>query len=199
MSVYDDAADLYDEVEAEAENDESENECDDVCDNCMSSGVCVSQTCPKCSATMCGDCAEHCNDAQEGLCSHCFAEEHGEAIALTLSALGVGAPMVMTGDGPIDNPSEIAAWERHQAECRAYDAQWPQHCKHCGGWGVVRLIDSVPYGSTSVTLESDEVCEHCRGSERPTCPRCGCMTLPQDGELCAECHWNVGDAGRPKW
>ena len=50
---------------------EDDDEADgDVCDNCMLSGVAVSQTCP-CGRTLCADCAEE----NDGLCSDCAAED----------------------------------------------------------------------------------------------------------------------------
>lgn len=61
--------DLTDEFDAAlaAALDTEDGEGDDMCDNCYTSGVAVSQTCPICGRTLCADCAAE-NDGRCGEC-----------------------------------------------------------------------------------------------------------------------------------
>ena len=60
----DHADDLEDDDEGE------DSDADDVCDNCHTAGVPISQTCPECGRTLCADCAAE----DDGLCGACAAE-----------------------------------------------------------------------------------------------------------------------------
>lgn len=71
---------------------------------------------------------------------------------------------------------------KHTEECLArltamqsarnkFEAKFPNFCRKCEATGWRRNVDSVPYGSTNVSMESVEMCESCIGSSK--CPRCG--------------------------
>jgi len=51
-----------------------------------------------------------------------------------------------------------------------FEMEFPNFCRACGATGWQTCRDSVPYGSTNVTMESSELCEHCIGLN--CCPRC---------------------------
>jgi hypothetical protein len=71
--------------------------------------------------------------------------------------------------------------------------KWPNACKLCCGTGYMEVFDSVPYGSTSVSMSSDEVCE-CLGGDK--CPRCNTELEWQDEEeeisVCPACKATFG-------
>ena len=45
-------------------------------------------------------------------------------------------------------------------------------CDKCNGTGWLKVYDSVPYGSTNVSMESAEMCD-CL--DRGECPKCGAV------------------------
>jgi DNA-directed RNA polymerase subunit RPC12/RpoP len=59
-----------DDGDARPEDDEDNEAGDDVCDNCHTAGVPISQTCPECGRTLCANCAAE----DDGLCGACAAE-----------------------------------------------------------------------------------------------------------------------------
>ena len=65
--------DLDDEDTDEFDEALDEEEGDDCCDNCMTSGIACSQTCPDCGKTLCAECAAD----NEGRCSECASNTDG--------------------------------------------------------------------------------------------------------------------------
>jgi|WetSurMetagenome_2_1015567.scaffolds.fasta_scaffold24176_2 hypothetical protein len=65
--------DLDDEDTDEFDEALDEEEGDDCCDNCMTSGIACPQTCPDCGKTLCAACAAD----NEGRCSECSSSADG--------------------------------------------------------------------------------------------------------------------------
>lgn len=65
--------DIDDEDTDEFDEALDEEEGDDCCDNCMTSGIACSQTCPDCGKTLCAECAAD----NEGCCSECASNADG--------------------------------------------------------------------------------------------------------------------------
>ena len=60
-----------------------------------------------------------------------------------------------------------------------YELLWPDYCKTCFGTGIVEGGgDSVPYGSTNVSLPTYD--DPCDCTENGKCPRCGVEIFPED-------------------
>lgn len=81
----------------------------------------------------------------------------------------------------------------------AWDEQYPYACTSCHGWGVYAYSDSVPYGSSNVSMPGEEPCPGCL--EQGKCPRCGEEILITEEQLetffderqtCSECGWDWG-------
>lgn len=51
-------------------------------------------------------------------------------------------------------------------------------CEKCGGTGWIWVYDSVPYGSTNVSMPSSEMCD-CL--DRDECPSCGAELERSEG------------------
>lgn len=60
-----------------------------------------------------------------------------------------------------------------------FEKKFPNFCRACEATGWEISTDSVPYGSTNVSMNSSDLCESCIGHGK--CPRCG-----QDETLFAE-------------
>lgn len=97
----------------------------------------------------------------------------------------------------------------HTAECLAfqervnkahdeYEAQWPNHCRHCNGWGG--------FAQYNYPREPDdfESCGDC--IDKGICPRCGQQAwsdedlFNNDVLVCPHCGWKDGnlDSGCPE-
>ena len=81
----------------------------------------------------------------------------------------------------------------------AWNEQWPNACIKCDGWGIYTCRNTMDYGSTTATLESNKPCEGC--TEKGACPRCGEMILAtaeqfeqffDHEEVCPLCGWSWG-------
>lgn len=82
--------------------------------------------------------------------------------------------------------------ERYYAQAKeaqaAYRAQWPNHCKRCGGWGLLGWTEA--HGE-----RFEEPCDDCVAAG--LCPRCGAEGLDSENpEPCPTCGWN-NDEGLP--
>lgn len=85
----------------------------------------------------------------------------------------------------------------------AYIAKWPNYCRQCDGAGSHTFYESVPYGSTNVSMPVHEYCEGCTASQAEgpqKCARCGALALKEDGSgPCSECGWNYDSALPERW
>lgn len=74
-----------------------------------------------------------------------------------------------------------------------FEKKFPNFCRACEATGWQIYTDSVPYGSTNVSMNSSDLCESCIGHDK--CPRCGHFgTLDEDGWfLCHECGYDSED------
>ena len=89
---------------------------------------------------------------------------------------------------------------------KTYAEKWPNHCRSCNGWGVTTFSQSVPYGSTSASFDTQDPCDAC--TMHGKCARCGERGLAceenGDDEIitgegpCKLCGWNYDDGEFPK-
>jgi hypothetical protein len=77
--------------------------------------------------------------------------------------------------------------EQPQDPVEAWKAQWPNHCKACGGWGAWQYAE--PSGELTI--------ERCTALPEGTCHRCGTLdAIDPEDEMhpqCRECGWNFDD------
>jgi hypothetical protein len=72
-----------------------------------------------------------------------------------------------------------------------WTAQWPNHCKYCGGWGATGLVSLTLMGPASRSNTSSTSAMRCR-------PRCATVrpastpTIRGTGE-CWHCGWYLND------
>lgn len=94
----------------------------------------------------------------------------------------------------MEHTDECQACEReYRAKHDAYVEKWPHYCRECGATGVQVGIDYVPYGATSVSMETTDLCSCV---DAGLCPRCKQPAWdweqedPTDSPLeCPRCHW----------
>jgi hypothetical protein len=102
----------------------------------------------------------------------------------------------------VDHTRECGERTAQQTAARAEWAKlWPNHCKTCEGAGGASVRgDSVPYGSTYVSLPDEfEPCPDC--AEKGLCSRCGQpgLTSEERGDRstgdppCGFCGWDGKD------
>jgi hypothetical protein len=88
--------------------------------------------------------------------------------------------------GPVTNPQD-----QPQDPATAWKARWPNHCKACGGWGVLQRADHEPHESGEITLRL------CDAPPPGTCHRCGASNgIDVADELsrgCRYCGWDYDD------
>jgi hypothetical protein len=78
------------------------------------------------------------------------------------------------------------------AHNEAYESQWPNYCRRCGGWGGSTFDQGHPYGATTAYETLFEPCEFC--TEDLICARCGEPGLGEDADgPCKFCGWNYDD------
>lgn len=76
----------------------------------------------------------------------------------------------------------------------AWDAWWNEHpkaCKKCNATGIITCSDSVPYGSTTASFETDDYCMAC--IQNGVCPVCGQILVWNDENeyfLDCSCGWH---------
>jgi hypothetical protein len=78
----------------------------------------------------------------------------------------------------------------------AYELQWSHYCKSCGGWGYSSYnFDPSPHGVSlgSGFMTETEVCSTC--VEQGICPRCGELSLDEEGNKCLVCGWEYNVPG----
>lgn len=86
-----------------------------------------------------------------------------------------------------------ASYDANKAE---YEAKWSHYCKTCGGWGYSSYnYDPSPHGVSlgSGTMTDTEVCSTC--VEQGICPRCGELSLDEEGNKCLVCEWEYNVPG----
>jgi len=77
-----------------------------------------------------------------------------------------------------------------QEAAKSWRDLWPNHCKHCGGWG------GAIYPDTRHEPGGFDICEALPAEK---CHRCGQDGLNEDSEgPCTVCGWNYDD-GEPQW
>jgi hypothetical protein len=88
---------------------------------------------------------------------------------------------------PLSNQQE----QQQQDPVAAWKARWPNHCKACGGWGVLQRTGHEPNESGEITLRL------CDALPPGTCHRCGAPDgIDLQDELsrgCRECGWDFDD------
>jgi hypothetical protein len=93
-----------------------------------------------------------------------------------------------------------AAIEDSNRRATEWETRFPNHCRHCGGWGGFAGWQSVPYGSTSAYLPDYDTCLHCVEENR--CPRCfeEVKIWEEDTDQhCPYCDWDPRHAdGSPR-
>ena len=86
----------------------------------------------------------------------------------------------------------LALQKKYADAIRAWEARYPQYCHTCYGSGFLETRDSVPYGSTNVTLVGEDPCPQC--VEKGICPRCGKFLIfdpdNDEREICVFCKWD---------
>ena len=92
-----------------------------------------------------------------------------------------------------EEPWEQAERESHEAIARVAEAwvqKWPNHCKHCGGWGGF-----VFYESRGMPGPGEQMMDPCGAIEWSyICHRCGEAGLSSDGDgPCSKCGWDYDD------
>lgn len=84
--------------------------------------------------------------------------------------------------------------ERIEREAAAWRARWPNHCKHCGGWGGFAYVQSHGPGLREPMVDLCDDPEDLR-----TCHRCGELGCDEDGNgPCTACGWD-NDDGVPQY
>jgi hypothetical protein len=85
------------------------------------------------------------------------------------------------------------ALARYQEAKAKFEAEHPNYCRHCGGWGYIGsgLMDS------DTGIPDIDLCPEC--SEQNKCPHCGGTVTPDGDEHCLVCGYTVGtDNGLPE-
>ena len=85
-------------------------------------------------------------------------------------------------------PECTKAQEQYATDVAAYEAQWPNYCRTCRGWGVTRYYDDPIGEQWSSSHWFSEPCDDCAGR----CPRCGADWPETDEEMerpCPACSW----------
>jgi len=89
-------------------------------------------------------------------------------------------------------------WAQYAAqrteEAKQWRAKWPNHCKHCVGWGGSAYSEN-----HGIPGPGETIFDPCGAIEDPTiCHRCGEKGLTEDSEgPCTKCGWNFDD-GEPQ-
>lgn len=83
---------------------------------------------------------------------------------------------------------------------KAYEAQYPQYCRPCGGTGMLYDPGVYRYPDGSGEPPSVDICDGCLGVG--TCPRCGAEKVfgeyhGEDSDTCPKCGWKASDGGIP--
>ena len=88
--------------------------------------------------------------------------------------------------------TEEEALTRQREANAAWLAAWPNHCRHCAGWGHRAASQNHVYGSTMATETFTDPCQAIEDAR--TCHRCGEPGLDENGEgPCTGCGWNYDD------
>src|SRR5215469_10772432 len=95
---------------------------------------------------------------------------------------------------------ESALWDQMGKEVQikidAWVAQWPEYCRCCGGWGLVKCSQS--HGE----LGREYWSEFCEALPEGVCHRCGYVGMPpwedeewetEQGPECSMCWHRAGD------
>lgn len=102
----------------------------------------------------------------------------------------------------ISHEEALEAAAQAAAEARqAYEKDWPEYCRTCGGWGAFILCETHGLPSSGEVLS--EPCNDCtqRYDTGPQqCARCGERGLDEDGTgPCTNCGWNYDDGIPQAW
>jgi hypothetical protein len=74
-----------------------------------------------------------------------------------------------------------------------WTAQWPNHCKYCGGWGGFWFDQSHPYGAALAIEYQFDLCD---ALAPEVCHRCGEAGIDPDDRgtgQCLRCGWYLND------
>lgn len=100
----------------------------------------------------------------------------------------------------LHTPECAAAFDRFKEQLREYHDSYPNHCRHCRGWGGFEYYFTHPYPEPPD--EGFDPCTEC--VEQGRCPRCGGSIKPawdNEGEFtCTSCGYDSSEtSGEPQW
>jgi len=107
-------------------------------------------------------------------------------------------PLFADTDNFLDE--EAAYWKERETEREAWRKQWPNHCRACGGWGLVGHVSIDPQDPGPEPCEAmpEDRCHRCSGELETKRIRIeGDFPRWEQVMVCTVCHWSFDD-GEPQ-